>query len=156
METLKINKKEALERLASLEKETKMLREIIETPINVMERIKTFEDACNILGETHNIKILLSYNGINQELLAAQAFLKLTIIARALNEGWKPDWTNSSEYKYYPWFDMSSGSGLAYFDYVYWASRTFAGSRLCFKSKELAEYAGKQFADIYSTMFIIK
>jgi hypothetical protein len=51
---------------------------------------------------------------------------------------------------------MESGSGLSYDVYDYWRAVASVGSRLCFKSRELAEYAGKQFIDIYTDFFIIK
>jgi len=50
---------------------------------------------------------------------------------------------------------MSSGSGLAYDGYGTRVSDTSVGSRLCFKSSELAEYAGRQFQDIYKEFMII-
>lgn len=125
-------------------------------PENVMERIKTFEDALRELGEQdENVKILLAYNGINRDMIAAQAHMKLTLIARVLNEGWIPDWTNNNEYKYYPWFDMSSGSGLSFLDYGTQGSHSACGSRLCFKTRGLAKYAGEQFNSIYKDLFII-
>lgn len=76
------------------------------------------------------------------------------LIAKVLNEGWVPDWKDTNQYKYYPWFEVKSGSGLAFSDYVYWLTLTDVGSRLCFKSRELAEYAGKQFIDIYNKFLI--
>jgi hypothetical protein len=76
----------------------------------ITDRIKTFEDALEMVGCTEEMKLYLNYNGSDADLLAAQAFAKLTIIAKALNEGWKPDWTNTNEYKYYAWFKGSSGA----------------------------------------------
>lgn len=48
-----------------------------------------------------------------------------------------------------------SGFGLAYYDFGNWASTTNVGSRLCFKSVEQAEYAGKQFIDLYEDLMLI-
>lgn len=121
----------------------------------ITDRIKTFEDACSELGinPAHFLNIEEA-EGIMYDLKSIRAHAKLIIIARALNEGWKPNWTNSSEYKYYPWFDLSSGSGLSCDGYGGVYSISDVGSRLCFKSKELAQYAGKQFLDIYTEFFI--
>lgn len=56
------------------------------------------------------------------------------------------------------WFNMSSsssgrfsfdGSGGRY-------SASVVGSRLCFKSEELSDYAGETFIDIYREFFVIK
>ncbi|UWG05573.1 MAG: hypothetical protein [Bacteriophage sp.] len=59
----------------------------------VTERIKTFEDACNELGEDH--PFVRSYNSYasnihedNKNDTDILAYLKLRIITAALNEGW--------------------------------------------------------------------
>lgn len=71
----------------------------------VTERIKTFEDACNELGDEH--PLVKEYCGvininidIKQDLIS---YLKLRIICAALNEGWEPQFT-TDEYRHYPWF----------------------------------------------------
>ena len=78
----------------------------------VTERIKTFEDACNELGEDHPVvsvyDALVSRANGEQSLAEwmgkdVVAFLKLRIITEALNEGWHPKFTED-EYRYYPWF----------------------------------------------------
>lgn len=105
------------------------------------------------------------------------AYLKLRIITAALNEGWTPQFTGD-EYRYYPWFDLYGerewndlsedtkrqrgvlfgGSAIrgAYAGFVFAISDSapsisyaYIGSRLCFKNRELALYAGKQFASIW-------
>lgn len=116
----------------------------------ITDRVKSFEDALAIVGAVPNVQILLDYNGQDRDMISAQAFAKLTIIARALNEGWTPDWSNSNEYKYYPWMEYSVGSGFSFGAYDFGHPSADVGSRLCFKSRELAEYAGKQFKDIYN------
>lgn len=77
----------------------------------------------------------------------------LIIICRALNEGWTPDWNDSNQAKWYPYFDMrsKSGFGFSYSFYVTWRTSADVGSRLCFKNEELAKYAGKQFENIYKS-----
>lgn len=77
----------------------------------VTERIKTFEDACNELGENH--PMVSAYNSLVTRANGGQslaewmgkdvvAFLKLRIITEALNEGWHPKFTED-ECRYYPW-----------------------------------------------------
>jgi|SRR5688572_14787012 len=119
----------------------------------VTDRIKTFADACDEL-EIQNSELTAS-GEIENDFRSVSAYQKLIIIARALNEGWTPNWKDDSEWKYYPWFDMSSGSGLSCFVCDYLNSTSSVGSRLCFKSRQLAEYAGKQFIDLYKDFFII-
>lgn len=151
----------------------------------VSERIKTFEDACNELGEDHPMVSL--YDALvtraNDEQSLAEwmgkdvvAFLKLRIITEALNEGWHPKFTED-EYRYYPWFYIYTkeeydnfseeekrrcvgrasnyayaGGGLVYAS-AYVASSysyTSSGARLAFSNRDLAEYAGRQFIDIWA------
>lgn len=127
-------------------------------PKDIKEQIKSFQDAISKLGvDDEDVKAFRSI--VNLEIPEhIIAHLQLIIIAKALNEGWTPNWSDSSQDKYYPWFDMESSSagGFVYCDSFNWNSVTYVGSRLCFKSKELAEYAGKQFKDIYEEYFVIK
>ena len=143
----------------------------------VTERIKTFEDACNALGDEH--PLVKEYWGVvNVDLDITQdliAYLKLRIIVAALNEGWEPKF-EKGEYRYYPWFYLytkeqydelddeekgrcvlrsgysaNSNSGFVCCSANYDASgsSTYAGfgSRLAFRTRELAAYAGKQFTE---------
>lgn len=151
----------------------------------VTERIKTFEDACNELGEDHpmvSVYDALVTRANGEQSLAewmgkdVVAFLKLRIITEALNEGWHPKFTED-EYRYYPWFyiytkeeydnfsegekrrcvgrassDASAIGGLVY-SYALFASSysiTSYGVRLAFSNRDLAEYAGRQFIDIWA------
>jgi hypothetical protein len=111
----------------------------------ITDRVKTFEDACDVLG----ITVLTSfYEGGADEI----AYKKLKVIIKALNEGWAPDWDDSNEPKYYPWFYMNKpGFRLDYVSRYY--DRSTVGSRLCFQKQEVAEYAAKQFFDLYKTFF---
>lgn len=148
---------------------------------DIKERIKTFEDAVNAIGEDH--PLVAQYKTINSAFKEADnnlhlfAYTRLAIIAEALNEGWRPEYTED-EYRYYPWFGLytqeeyddmndedkercrfvgrSSHSAHAHGGLVYaYAnsgsahSHTYIGSRLAFKSRELAIYCGKQFIEIW-------
>lgn len=141
---------------------------------DVRKRIKTFEDACHEIGidaEAWNRdKISL---GLEPDVLA---FLKLRIIVKALNEGWKPRFTED-ECRYYPWFILYTGEeynkldeeeksrvvhrssysanalgGVSCAYAFYDSSHTYAnvGVRLAFKTSELAAYCGRQFLDIWA------
>lgn len=161
METLQIQKANAIAAYNSGDAATKKLLEDLfgkqSLSQKITDRVKNFADAVQVVGEpSDNVLILLAYSGNEPDMLAAVAFMKLTIIAKALNEGWQPDWTDSSQYKYYPWFKHKSGFGLSYYDYGNWNANTGVGSRLCFKSKELAIYAAEQFADLYNDFLTIK
>lgn len=149
-----MNKEKALERLTAIELESKNLRKIIEDsdkPKNIMDRVKSFEDACEVLGS--NPDIFTEYDTDDEV-----AYKKLKVITRALNENWKKDWSNSNEYIYFPWFEMDKkpGSGFDCSDYYRWPSFSIVSARLGFKSRELALYAAKQFEVIYHKYMVIK
>lgn len=117
------------------------------TDASITDKVKTYEDACAVLGKKP--LSLANFNHMDEEdRPMAFAHHQIERIAAALNEGWKPDWTNDNEYKYWPWFYMGDG-GFSYHGYVSSFARSIVGSRLCFKSRELAKYAGEQFLGIY-------
>lgn len=131
---------------------------------NIIDRIKTFEDACNELGE--NNPLVIQYHSVLQSLPPFEefidvdiiAYLKLRIIVAALNEGWTPTY-KKNENRWFPWFHIKLGgnafngtvAGLGFANAYgeFSATLSYYGSRLCYKTKELAEYAGKQFREIY-------
>lgn len=154
----------------------------------VTERIKTFEDACNELGED-NILVQayrsadFNTSGNSKDVLDVIAYLKLRIIAAALNEGWEPQFTED-EYRYYPWFylyteeelaekseewkkehalvllggdaDNGANCGLACAgsDLAFSYSLANLGARLAVKSEELAVYFGKQFSELWADFYV--
>lgn len=142
----------------------------------VTERIKTFDDACNALGDEHPLVTqyrltAAAYKGdpMTEDFIA---YLKLRIIVAALNEGWEPKF-EKGEYRYFPWFYLytkeqydelddeekgrcvlRSGSANSYDGFVSCnanadasLSHTSIGSRLAFRTRELAAYAGRQFIE---------
>ena len=143
----------------------------------VTERIKTFADACNALGDEHPLVTqyrltAAAYKGdpMTEDFIA---YLKLRIIVAALNEGWEPKF-EKGEYRYFPWFylytkeqydelddeekgrcvlrsgsNTSSNNGFVYCSANIDASHsnTYSGSRLAFRTRELAAYAGRQFIE---------
>jgi hypothetical protein len=115
--------------------------------------IKSFEDACKALGIEPNLP---EGKGLLEEFVKPlTAAYKLMIIYRAINNGWKPNWGNSNEYKYYPWFGvLSSGFGFDGSDYDCTYAATFVGSRLCTDSSEKALYIAKQFEQEYKNYFL--
>jgi len=136
---------------------------------NVMDRIKSYEDACNELGiEPINEEELLKV--VDHHIVS---LLKLETITKALNEGWRNPQDLCTD-AYYVWYwlyeesdrnniskeerivdvDMSKYLSNGGFACSYSGSdpsytRTDLGSRLCFKSHELAIYAAQQFAPLY-------
>lgn len=122
---------------------------------NITDRVKSFEDACQVLGISTNVPEVKGLPRKHQKAIIAN--YKLIVIAEALNEGWKPNWQDSDEYKYYPWFDMSNPAGVGYSATSISASYTHAnvGSRLCLKNRELAIYFGQTFTDLFNDSLLL-
>lgn len=126
------------------------------TPKDITKRVKTYADACAVLGiEPINEEVFTKLGFTKDEI----AYRKLKTVVEALNEGWRPDWSDSSDYKYWNWFiynPSSAGFGYAHTYSTPSTTHTDFGSRLCFKTRELATYAGRQFEDLYNDFFLIK
>ena len=119
---------------------------------SIMERVKSFEGACIVLG-IDPTDTRFTNDALNAHEIARR---KVEVIVKALNEGWNPNWDDSNERKYYPWFKMSSsGVGFSYYDFDRDFTLSSVGFRLVFKSSELAIYAGKQFTEIYKAMLTL-
>jgi len=147
-------------------------------PKTIMDRIQLVSDAARELGQDHPLvkehyalcSVEVSSNLIN--------YSKLCMITAALNEGWEPKFT-FGEYRYFPVFRLISEKeynkkskrgmkkyrvfyllknstyeycGVSSAPSSYDSSGVYAGvgTRLAFKTKELAEYAGKQFINLYA------
>jgi hypothetical protein len=112
------------------------------------ESIKTFEDACKRIGID---PVVPEIKAVHIEAIKPMiAYYKLVIIFLAINNAWKPDWSNINQWKYYPCFwVLSSGFGVDGSNYGYDYSSASVGSRLCTDSKEKALYIAKQFEELY-------
>ncbi len=116
--------------------------------------IKTFGDVCEAVGTTEEeFNDIFEGLGLDPDTLAYE---KLKLVVRAINpQGWKADWDNSNQKKWYPWFCLSSGFGFDGSYYGYSASYTGSGSRLCFESEARSNHAGKIFTDLYKEFLTI-
>lgn len=152
--------------------------------MDITDKIKTFDDACKAIGlagpEALPELLQEKYAAIVPSHIKAQ--LKLEIITLALNEGWQhiPD---GKHWAYWPWFclytageiadmgkkgaeeraminatdvsEVFAGLGSA-LSYTAWSgSHASFGSRLAYKSRELARYSGKQFIELWKEAYLI-
>ena len=76
----------------------------------------------------------------------------LILVAKALNGNWKPDWNNRNEYNWFPYFRLSSTIRFSCADYDSRLTAADFGSHICFKNKQIAEYAGKTFLEQYEKL----
>ena len=160
-----------------------MVDEVDNRPVT--ERIKTFEDAIKEvrrLAEGGNevlANILCDYESNADNILTKStlAYMKLCIIAAALNEGWEPQFTTDED-RWYPWFYLYTQEEIDKMDeekkkklWLFggtsfngancvlasaascapWSSSYASiSARLAVKSEALAKYFGQQFIDIWS------
>ena len=125
--------------------------------MDIKDKVKSFEDACKVLDITPSVPVVTGIPEKYQKPLIAN--YQLMVIAEALNEGWTPDWSNGEWDKWYPWFNMndsSSAGRFSFYDAGSLRSASLVGSRLCFKSEALADYAGTQFLELYRELFVIE
>lgn len=147
---------------------------------SIIERIKTFEDACKELGDNHPYVVQYKeiyncfLNGAKpKDIGDLVAYMKLRIVAIALNEGWKPNF-GENECRWYPWFNLYTEKevremgeeernakkvlihqgqcSLVGVSCSYSGSSDAPYSIPChsYKSEDLAIYAGQQFIEIYA------
>ena len=118
-----------------------------EKKISIIDRVKAYEDALEVLRRDHFDETNLYPREI--------ALRKLEIIIEALNEGWEPDLSNHQEYKWYPYFSWSTaGLGCSYSNTSPAPADTYFSVRLLLKSKKLADYTGEQFKYLYEVMLL--
>lgn len=153
------------------------LEEIEEKDIN--EVVTNFEEARKYLHGKPNAdftvsKKMLSGNSLPldgvtnlvkdlnpRHLNALVALNKLFSIADAWNkaDGFVPDFSDSSQYKYFPWFVYdkdAAGFVCATTDCAASIALAYIGSRLCFKTANRARQFGEKFADLYNQVFLFK
>lgn len=143
--------------------------------VKITDVVKSYEDACKVLG----IKPVNFDYLPEREKRHVSAMLKLETITKALNEGWENP-QNGEGYVYWPWFiilnnkkevedyrdrgytvveleGFKNTAGLACSDSICAPSSTAAriGSRLCFKTRNLAIYAAKTFTALYADWMLI-
>ena len=123
----------------------------------ITDRVKSYEDACAILGIDPHTSMPDTSDCPKEDRKAYVAFHKLVVITRALNEGWRPDWSNTNQPKWFNWWwtkVMRASPVRSYFAPS--SSDAHFGSRLCFKSEALADYAAETFKELYEDYLMFK
>ncbi|MCK9402939.1 MAG: hypothetical protein M0Q26_06040 [Chitinophagaceae bacterium] len=150
METLQILKDKALHAFKNADKNGKqLLADLFDKKvfaIDVFDRIQSWD----AVYEDHGINpaIALPYPIPANE---AQAWLntveKVRLLFESLNDGWKPNYNDANEGKYWPVYRKIKGAGFGFsHTYTYCTvTDTHAGSRLVLKSESLVLHAVKYF-----------
>ena len=148
----------------------------------ITERVKTFDDALKELKPFR--PLVKEYKALCKADVTENmiAYSRLCIVTAALNEGWTPQFVKG-ECRYLQYFRLYSKEDISrmseeeksrvvyrsdynagVFGGVSYAGASsdsavvhaYVGSRLAFKTEELAEYAGKQFIDLWADFCLTK
>ena len=128
-----MNKKQAQDKLKDLQKEVDALKLIIES--EDIFSCTTYKEVCKRLDKKQED---CPYKVIKD-------------IERYFNQGWKPNWKNTDEYKFYPYFSVTFGGELVY-DCCYYCSSRFDGEVAFYKTSEIATFVGKYFTKEYQNL----
>ncbi len=110
-----------------------------------MQKIKTFEDACKVLGKDPTA----TYH----------PYERLEIIVAAIIGEWKADYADDDQPKYYPYFVYDSASSSfrfydSYGDYSH--AGAGGGVRLSLETREESDYVGKTFINEFNALLLRK
>lgn len=130
------------------------------------QNIKTWEDACKVHGVNP-----IQLPDVSMIPKKFQDWIintyKMGVITEAINTNekgkvWIPNWNNSDEVKYFPWFEIKatkakpSGVGFSGSNCDFWHSGAHVGSRLAFDSRDKVRHVQEYFKDVFIEMFLIK
>ena len=115
----------------------------------IINKVKTFEHVCILL----NINIDKFYKKFKELPTSELALKKLILIAKLINQDWKVNLKDKTQYNYYPWFELDENNGCVFYysNYNCWAvdSAGSYGGCLYVKNQKLSDHFGKMFIDIW-------
>ena len=161
METLTVSKNAVLHSYRGAKGEAKaILQDLFGKQVydHITDRVKSFEDACDVLEYTTITPMCGQLPDKYHEPI--KIFYMLQVICEALNEGWVADWNNTDQVKYFPYFKLVDGklkfAGVAarYSPFALGSAFSFDVARLCYNSENIAEYAGREFVELYHNLIV--
>ena len=138
---------------ACTDEQHKLFDEIFGKAADVTDVVQSVEDAIKYLGEKdEDVQNLMKSRGmkLTDSLIAYQ---EAVVFCKAINEGWFPDYNDTSQYKYFVYIYMKNGKPT--FDGYCWCSLSAGvSSRLTLKNRNLCEHAIKCISDVYERFMI--
>lgn len=120
----------------------------------LIPEIKSFEDACKATKtDPKKLPIVSKLPRRHQKRIIAD--YKLSVIADALRQEKTANYNDPGEYKYFCWFKVKadakrpSGFGLSVGGSDHWSAYSPVVVRLCFPTRDMAIYFGKQFIKLH-------
>lgn len=116
------------------------------------EEIKSFELACEEKGidPVEFVKNLQASGYTDDEI----AYKKIKLIISVINGTWVPDYTNSNQSKWWPYFTCKSGFGFSGARTDYDHTHTTLGSRLVLETEKKAIHMGTYFLTEYKSFLM--
>ena len=127
--------------------------------ISVTKQVTSYETACKVLDIKPTYPKFTQCPKIDRKSMIA--YHQLTIIIRALNvlpngKCWKVNFNDYYQAKWRIWWNTDKGNlGFAYTNNTPSYTSASFGSRLLFRSEELAKYCAKQFKDLWSDYILM-
>lgn len=132
---------------------------------SVIDRVQSFEDACDELGKSYDLPFDQNTKDLVER--STNGRYKLMVIAQALNEDWAIDINNKKQEVWWNWTDLRgvlaggsandgavAGFGSSVTDDAPSPASTYFGSRLCLRSKPIAEHHRLGFIPIWCEYLI--
>lgn len=114
----------------------------------ITDIIKSLEDIYIYLDINRELVIPFKNPSTKQE-RSINAMFDIQNISKVLNGNWVPDWENTDEYKYYPYFKKQELSGWVVDGYHFGSYTAVLCFGYYFKTEKLALFAGKTFIETY-------
>ncbi|MCX6222444.1 MAG: hypothetical protein NTZ69_15845 [Bacteroidia bacterium] len=128
--------------------------------LSIIQRVQSFEEACDELGKSYDLPFDPDTKDLNER--STNGHYKLCVIAQALNEEWAIDLNNKKQEVWYNWVDLRgvlsgadaingafAGLGGSNAYNAPSLADTRLGSRLCVRSKPIAEHLRLGFIPIW-------
>lgn len=149
MKKLSNTRKEAREKLENLKKEVESLEKVLNSPASLFTDIDNISDVYAELGEEEVSAADFDFlpKGTREEQLA---FAHVKALERLFNGKWIPNWKDTNEQKWYPYFrDTGSGLVFGFSYYCYWG---YCDSVAYFKDKATSDFIGTKFLYLFKIL----
>lgn len=114
--------------------------------------VTTYKDVCKYLKEKElTFKDFAKFSGSIEDNEKLLAFAKIKQLEKFFNQDWIKDWSNKSQYKWYPYFTINVSGCLVFLDCTYY-SDSCIGQVGFYQSKEVTKHIGTYFVDIYEKL----
>lgn len=117
----------------------------------LFNKVQSYSDLCRELGESE-LTITMFQRVPMRFRRKVYCYSVLQHIAKMLNgEEWEINWGDSSQYKWYPYFQQITGVGLVFFASSYRHSG-FSDGVAFFKDKDISDFVGRTFIELYTEL----